>query len=1129
MILLAIREFANGFMSSQIGKAEPNGFGRSSEREYTMRDGEEDKEDQEQEGQAQKDQEQEEIDAHGNLRRLRALWKNVPASWKKIRKILKRPATNLGPTLIGLLLYGYASLIGFLYEQELVHLFDKDFNLSHYLTFIDFPFLAVKNTISFIVFIFGPPLICIIIAIIVILGSLILDILYFLVSKIHKSFEYVAGLERPRVEYANFREDISDDIDYSFKLKYYVVLLNAVILAIIKNIFISIFRIFIPWLLHRGTSLLARIGEFHFGIWKQVIGLLQIIIYPIRRIILIILFFIALSSPVWIVLSPTLVGYLPSQKQDFEEPFSEEQDLFEEPISEKQDLQKQWREVLRGWYKFNEGQVRTARPPKCFQKAKHISSTEKYAIFSLSETSANGAEKLLTVPVSNLASFQVGELGPCKSETDVADMKGDIAKIQLELEQSSKAGFRRDGEIKTLEDKVKDLEPIDGGLTQAVKKLQAEVNKNTEAGGKRDADLTLLKAEVSKNTEAGGKRDADINEIKGNVGKTQSVLDMNTKAGGDRDVAIDALWASVNTTWETVDENAEAGGKRDADLTLLKAEVSKNTEAGGKRDADINEIKGNVGKTQSVLDMNTKAGGDRDVAIDALWASVNTTWETVDENDEAGDRRDADLTLLKAEVSKNTEDGIGRNADIKEIKGNVDKTQSAVDMNTKAGGDRDVAIDALWASVNTTWETVDENAETGGRRDADLTLLKAEVSKNTEDGIGRNADIKAIKGNVGKTQSVLDMNVKADGDRDKAINALWASVNTTWESVNKNTEAGGRRDADLKSLKAEVSKNTEDGIGRNADIKAIKGNVGKTQSVLDMNVKADGDRDKAINALWASVNTTWETVDENDDAGGRRDADLALLKAEVRKNAEDGGKRDNEIKIIKESLKVNHEEAKKMMNGLLARLPGVPVSRFVTHVETGSKTESVIRYLLAGFPLLQSSLNQNQLDWLGDFHKALMSCAKLFPRPSIRLSGFASSEVLPKELGGEYQNLCKFDRKNPPPSSNINSDINNCRLANLRVARVAAFFESKLPKNGKDFNMILEQMDRHCEKGEKIELSPELSHIKIKPWCKVGDMKKERFKMAKLPLDDTEGQPHFLNRSVHIIFEKLGKCAEANF
>lgn len=917
MALLAIREFAKGFMSSQIGKAEPNGFGRSSEREYTMRDDE-------QEGQGQ-----EESIASGNLRRLRALWEKASIFWKHFKTILKQPATNLGPTLIGLLLYGYASLIGFLYEQELVHLFDIHFNLYHYLTFTDFPFLAVKNTISFIVFIFGLSLICIIIAIIVILRSLILDILYFLVSKIHKSLKYDVGLEWPGVKYANFRENISDDIDYSFKLKYYVVLLNAVILSIIKNIFILIFREFIPWLWHRLKSRLAWIGVFIFSMWV-------IFFKPLRRIILVVFVFFLLATPALIVLSPTLLGYLP--------------DLYFLPDGKK--MQDMLRDYLRNNYKFNEGQVHTARPPKCFQKAKQISSTEKYAIFSLSETSANGAEKLLAIPVSNLASFQVGELGPCKSETDVADMKGDIAKIQLELEQSSKTGIRRDGEIGTLKAVVKDLVRMAGGLAKAVR-------INTKDGSKRDEEITKLKVAVKDK----GPIDGGLTQA---VKKLQAGVKKNTEAGGRRDVAIDALWASVNTTWETVNGNAEAGVRRD-------------------------------------------------VGIKANKESLDTTYESVKSN------------------------------------------RLALQKSIEAGGRRDGEIEAIKQSAQATQEKLQNNIAAGVGRDGEIEAIKESVKKNT----------------------------KVGGNRDETIKVLQESVQTNRQAAVENTQAAVALESELKTIKESLIA----GAKVTSEMKTIK------------------------NTVMSSAKVT-ERIDQA-----------------VKDNANAAGKRDEEIKIIKETLQDHNKTAREIP----AHPPGFPVAELIIIVKPGSKTKSEIRYLFAGYERREYELNDDQHRWLQNFYSAVNSC-KNDSEPSIRLVGFASSEPYFDSKEMKQNNLCA-------PSFPKSPEVKNCYLAHQRVGRVAAFFRhlettGAFRQQNRTFTQeeydgvtqeIMIRMNDYCKDKEKGDLRFGLSHIKIKPWCKLDEMENNRISNIALLKNEVDGQPHFLNRSVHIIFENLGKCAEAGF
>ena len=76
---------------------------------------------------------------------------------------------------------------------------------------------------------------------------------------------------------------------------------------------------------------------------------------------------------------------------------------------------------------------------------------------------------------------------------------------------------------------------------------------------------------------------------------------------------------------------------------------------------------------------------------------------------------------------------------------------------------------------------------------------------------------------------------------------------------------------------------------------------------------------------------------------------------------------------------------------------------------------------------------------------------------------------------------------------------------------------------------MMTKMNEHCETGNKGKLDFGLSYIKIKPWCKFREMEDNRIYRTDLKKDDIQGQPHFVNRSVHIIFEKLGRCAEAGF
>lgn len=1107
MILLAIREFAKGFMSSQIGKAEPNGFGKSSEREYTMRDDEQEDRGQQEEQSDQEDnnkeeQIQEENNAPEIFKILYALGERFPSIWEKIKDVLKQSTSTLGVRLIVILLYAYASIIGLIYEWELYKINDLKLNLFNYLAIGDFLFLALKNGHSFFAFVLGllfvPLLVCIVFASAIIGCSLVLDIIHLLVFKTHRYLDRVARMKWHEVLYLNYRDKIPDNAVISSRLKHFVFFAPLIVFTIIKNIYIAIFRIAIPWLLHNIKSHLAGIGASFFGIWGKIIALLKSafnallrpVLQPVLKLSLIVLFLVSIVSPVLLVLFPKdadgIVQNLPLIR-DFGFKFSPPPALG--------------------------GQLRTTRPSRCIDGAKHISSTDKYVMFSVpvqsderkkddqakkgkpakkGEPAQNSKQnrQLLVIPGSNLASFQVGELGPCKSETDAADMKGDIAKVQLELAQSAEAGDRRDGEIGTLKAVVKDLVRVDGGLAKAVQ-------INTNDGSKRDEDITKLKVAVK-----------DLEPIDGGltqaVKKLQAGVQKNTEAGGRRDVAIDALWASVNTTWETVDENAEASGKKDVVINALEASVNTtrkavdmNTEAGGRRDGEIGAIKESAKLKWLTLLKSIEAGGKRDEVIKALRASVQTNRLAAVENTQADDRRDAEIEAIRESVKQTTEAGGRRDIrikalqekviDIAPITGELTKVvgtlQAGLKQNTDADDKRDGEIKANKESLDTTYESVKSN--------------RLALQKSIEAGGRRDDEIKAIKESAKATREKLEKRIGA------AV-AIEGEIEAIRGSVKKNTEAGAKRDGEIKTIKDSLIA----GAKVTSDIKTIKKTVDATHEDVKKNAEGSLARD---GELKTAVDATHEAVIESAKVVV---AAVDAAHGDVKKNAEDSFARDGEIKAAV-------GESKKVIDRLLARHPGIPVTRFETLEKIGSETISEIRYLFAGFKPRIYELNDEQRSWLVNFYSAVKSC-KTDSGPSLRLVGFASSKDFSGQKTMKHKNICAPKSSN---STNELSNVKNCYLANERVVSVAAFLETLQPK-GQNYDTIMKQIDRRCKSGESevIKLSGELNFMKIKPWCHVEDMEK-----ARISIRNSEAQPDFLNRSVHIIFEKLGKCAKAGF
>ena len=375
-----------------------------------------------------------------------------------------------------------------------------------------------------------------------------------------------------------------------------------------------------------------------------------------------------------------------------------------------------------------------------------------------------------------------------------------------------------------------------------------------------------------------------------------------------------------------------------------------------------------------------------------------------------------------------------------------------------------------------------KNTETGDRRDGELIAIKESVEANAKDGVRRDGEIKVLQTKVEANEA----------------------------GVKKNTETGDRRDGELIAIKESVEANAKDGIRRDGEIKTIK-------ESKEVSTKAADDAKKALDKSTEAANESKKALEESTNKALKESANaLGKSKQALQKSAE----------TLKETRKVI-DDSKKVLGNLLARHPAIPVTRFETLEKIGSKTISEIRYLLAGFDPPKHDLNLHHQRWLGDFYKAIIACAKQPPRASIRLAGFASAEEFTKPATYQSGNLCKSD----PKASNVK----NCLLANHRVASVAAFIEqiheSKGISSGKVYgdivNRFVGDIVAYCtENGPEVKFgNSELNQIiRIKPWCRFKDMEK-----ARIRIPDPENQPHYLNRSVHIIFENLGRCAEAGF
>ncbi len=193
------------------------------------------------------------------------------------------------------------------------------------------------------------------------------------------------------------------------------------------------------------------------------------------------------------------------------------------------------------------------------------------------------------------------------------------------------------------------------------------------------------------------------------------------------------------------------------------------------------------------------------------------------------------------------------------------------------------------------------------------------------------------------------------------------------------------------------------------------------------------------------------------------------------------------------------------------------VRRYVIVRRSGEETI----FSLAGFKTGQRGLNADQIAWLHDFRKSVQACGKKLS--TIRLVGFASSEPNSQDVG-PYPHLCVPPPDTPnPPSQDDLSHLANCHLANWRLAHVASFWQDPDEYVGSQTSTVDSMMialNRSCENRTQYEVPWEhLPSIIAKPWCQVGQMKRERFHVPE------REQPDFLNRSVHLRIEDPGSCS----
>ena len=203
------------------------------------------------------------------------------------------------------------------------------------------------------------------------------------------------------------------------------------------------------------------------------------------------------------------------------------------------------------------------------------------------------------------------------------------------------------------------------------------------------------------------------------------------------------------------------------------------------------------------------------------------------------------------------------------------------------------------------------------------------------------------------------------------------------------------------------------------------------------------------------------------------------------------------------------------------RLPSFRDVATRTIVIDRSKVQTI--YSLAGFQRGVWNLDEYQREWLRAFSGAIRECGANRPKFSIR--GFASTETHEGDIEffGEHANLCKQKRR----AGESDSERRNCHLANLRLGEAVHLVRSELEGTGSfmDRNLymreILNEMNDGCDGADPRDPFDGNGYMVIKPWCKAEDLEKNRY---KIPSTELVNQPHFLNRSIHIVIEDSRDC-----
>ena len=556
----------------------------------------------------------------------------------------------------------------------------------------------------------------------------------------------------------------------------------------------------------------------------------------------------------------------------------------------------------------------------------------------------------------------------------------------------------------------------------------------------------------------------------------------------------------------------------------IKNALEAHSKAASMRDASITAIEKSVAEIKEKIDTSGSFGDEKSVKV--LQDTVEATQKAVKKSADDSLARDGEIK----EVVEATHEGVKKSVGVAgEIKKVVDANAESVKKNTEAGAKRDGEI-----------KTIKDSLIAGAKVTSDIKTIKKTVDATHEDvkkGVGIAVDVKTAADEIGtavkSTHEAVIENAKV----------VVAAVNMTHADVKKGVGVAGEIKKEVDATHADVKKSADDSLARDGEIEEV---VKATHETAKISADTAATRDDEIKT---TVEAIHETVKESAEAVVARDGEIKMVVdatlADLKKGAVDAATRDAQIKM---ALDATHEDVKKGfetaeerhgeirnmvketkddMSGLLTELPRFPVSRFVTV----DKIESQIRYLFAGFKPLEYELKGEQFTWLQEFHEVIKLCEPKSGAP-IRLRGYASSEPYVIQDTFLAPDLCKSDNQN-------SSATKNCRLAIRRVASVAAYFQyrdnypqrSHTPNEGADKSLfdnivrdIIKEMNKHCNEKKAGDLRFVPGYISIKPWCKPKEMQD-----ARLKISDARNQPHFLNRSVHIIFENLGSCAEAGF